>query len=314
MKQQSAITSAIIILLVVVSIGVYVSQSLTIYDNQLYINPYNDGSITNLQTKGSTDHFQCVNEGMSNDGDKSYVFLNEPDLPSVDQYGCPPIGVYDGQIGSIQVVACARYYGTGTAELHLGLDTENWVFSPCDDSSVLTSGYKEYTVTFDERPSGGQFLWSDLEDMGIGVKPYIYPDASGEVRITSVYVVINYGTVNPIYNLEVSYNTTRGYVEIENLSMPLQVTSRDYESGSIVKLIAHSVSPYEFIRWAGDLESESNPDVITMDGHKSITAVFSLPDDPDPGPDPNDTPGFEVITLFTGIVISIMLIMRKKHA
>jgi hypothetical protein len=47
-----------------------------------------------------------------------------------------------------------------------------------------------------------------------------------------------------------------------------------YQDGDEVKLTASAVSGWNFKEWSGDLTSSKNPDIVTMDGDKNVTAIF----------------------------------------
>ena len=49
-----------------------------------------------------------------------------------------------------------------------------------------------------------------------------------------------------------------------------------YSHNSMVNLTAHAASGYEFTAWTGDLEGNSNPVSLNMDGDKNVTATFAL--------------------------------------
>jgi hypothetical protein len=70
--------------------------------------------------------------------------------------------------------------------------------------------------------------------------------------------------------LNITTNTICGWVEkIPDLDT--------YPSGTVVQLTAHSkISAYEFSHWSGDLSGNNNPEFITMDSNKSVTAHFTL--------------------------------------
>ena len=81
-------------------------------------------------------------------------------------------------------------------------------------------------------------------------------------EITAVFSRIEYPlTINIVGN---------GTVDEEVLTS--KVT--DYESGTEVELTAVPEDEYLFSDWSGDLESDENPAVITMDGPKTVTATF----------------------------------------
>jgi uncharacterized repeat protein (TIGR02543 family) len=49
-----------------------------------------------------------------------------------------------------------------------------------------------------------------------------------------------------------------------------------YTSGTVVTLTANASPGYHFVNWSGDLTGTTNPTTITMDGNKTVTAVFAL--------------------------------------
>ena len=48
-----------------------------------------------------------------------------------------------------------------------------------------------------------------------------------------------------------------------------------YASGTVVTLTANPASGYQFTRWEGDVTGSANPTTITMNGNKTVTAVFT---------------------------------------
>ncbi|WP_441001230.1 BspA family leucine-rich repeat surface protein [Fodinibius sp. SL11] len=50
--------------------------------------------------------------------------------------------------------------------------------------------------------------------------------------------------------------------------------NKDYESGTLVELTANPAEGYEFVEWTGDLSGTENPQQITVDDPKEVTAVF----------------------------------------
>lgn len=52
-------------------------------------------------------------------------------------------------------------------------------------------------------------------------------------------------------------------------------TVTEYDSGTIVELTAIAKDQWEFISWKGDLSGNKNPEQITIDEDKKVTAVFN---------------------------------------
>ena len=54
----------------------------------------------------------------------------------------------------------------------------------------------------------------------------------------------------------------------------VQEKTTDYEAGTTIELTAEPADGWEFIEWQGDLQGNENPQQITVDNEKSVTAVF----------------------------------------
>ena len=64
-----------------------------------------------------------------------------------------------------------------------------------------------------------------------------------------------------------------GSVEVDDVVYTDVIT---LNSGTILSLVAIAGNEYHFTGWSGDLASEDNPESITMDGDKVITANFAI--------------------------------------
>ncbi|MBD3289370.1 carbohydrate-binding protein, partial [candidate division KSB1 bacterium] len=58
-------------------------------------------------------------------------------------------------------------------------------------------------------------------------------------------------------------------------SISLSPSGGTYDSSTVVTLTATADSGYQFSSWSGDLTGSANPDSITMNANKSVTATFS---------------------------------------
>jgi vibriolysin len=117
-------------------------------------------------------------------------------------------------------------------------------------------------VTVTATPSAGwQFDgWSG--DLGGTTNPQnITMDANKSVTATfSQIVVVQYDlTVNTIGQGTVDLNPAGG----------------TYDDGTVVQLTATADTGWQFDGWSGDLTGTTNPDTITMNAHKTVTATFS---------------------------------------
>jgi uncharacterized repeat protein (TIGR02543 family) len=59
-------------------------------------------------------------------------------------------------------------------------------------------------------------------------------------------------------------------------SIILDPSSGPYTHGSTVEVTANPDIGYDFVSWGGDLSGSTNPETLTMDGNKTITATFQL--------------------------------------
>lgn len=67
--------------------------------------------------------------------------------------------------------------------------------------------------------------------------------------------------------------TTNGNGEVMTDPMPIGKT---YAPGTVVTITAVPDSGYVFVKWEGDVTGETNPVTVTMDGEKSINAIFDV--------------------------------------
>lgn len=97
------------------------------------------------------------------------------------------------------------------------------------------------------------------------------------------------GTTNP-FNLTMNGNKTlEAHFEREDFTLDTTTvgmgnilldvlvgseTETGYEFDSVVEVTAVPADGWEFVEWQGDLSGTANPNTITIDGNKSITAVF----------------------------------------
>ena len=61
---------------------------------------------------------------------------------------------------------------------------------------------------------------------------------------------------------------------VGNGSVTLNPSGGTYPSGTVVTLTANADPGWTFSHWSGDLSGSNNPETITMDGNKTVTATF----------------------------------------
>lgn len=98
----------------------------------------------------------------------------------------------------------------------------------------------------------------DLE----GRKNPITVTFDGDLELTAVFELREYAL-----NIETN---GKGVVR----EKVLEERSKDYEHGTVVELTAEPLDNWRFVRWEGDLEGDENPETITVDEEKNVTAVF----------------------------------------
>lgn len=125
-----------------------------------------------------------------------------------------------------------------------------------------TDGQVDSTTVYGINPmyeDGASFNWTLLETS------HLYGLASDGEAIGD----LRWAT-NTSVNVELAL-TMNGNGQVMLDPAPIGKT---YAPGTVVTLSAIADSAYEFIKWEGDLTGSVNPTTITMDGNKSVTAVF----------------------------------------
>jgi uncharacterized repeat protein (TIGR02543 family) len=88
------------------------------------------------------------------------------------------------------------------------------------------------------------------------------------------------GWTDPWYGYPTATFTVPTYTLTANVTGPGSIgrspDATSYALGTLVTLTASPSSGYTFTGWSGDLNGTTNPTTITMDGNKTVTAVFAL--------------------------------------
>lgn len=114
--------------------------------------------------------------------------------------------------------------------------------------------------------------------LGTPSPEYIFKEWTGGVT----------GTTNPISVIMNSEMNITGVFEKREYSLSITIegegtvieellqskSSKDYPSGSVVKLTGVPIDGWEFVEWGGDIESTENPIQVSIDKEKSITVKF----------------------------------------
>ncbi len=129
-------------------------------------------------------------------------------------------------------------------------------------------------------PASGEFEEGEVvEVMAEPNDYYIFDSWQGDVS----------GNENPV---EIVMDSDMIFTALfEKLEFPLEINiegggsveqnvvetkTTDYEHGTVVELTAIPDDGWRFLEWQGDLSGSDNPETITIDEAKSVTAVFEL--------------------------------------
>jgi hypothetical protein len=165
----------------------------------------------------------------------------------------------------------------------LGVDDVTVELYKCDDTyidSTITSGGGYYE--FSDIDSGSYYLkfipptnyMLTLQDQGTDDTIDSDPDpTTGKTTCTELEPGENdntwdAGIYEQLFSLDIAVEPFCGWVE-KNPDL------EEYPFGTEVQLTAHpNISAFEFSHWSGDLSGSNNPEYITMENDKSVTAHF----------------------------------------
>jgi hypothetical protein len=153
-----------------------------------------------------------------------------------------------------------------------------------DSDKYITANFtNEYTLTIITNGSGCVFVdpEQDIYEYGTVVELLAYPwdywwfsHWDGDLN----------GSTNPEYITMDSDKTVIAYFYKNEYTLTIDVEGNGevikdpdqstYEHGTMVELTAESDSGWTFDHWSGDLTGDNNPEYITMDENKTVTAHF----------------------------------------
>ena len=132
-------------------------------------------------------------------------------------------------------------------------------------------------------PNNGQYESGDVATVtAIPNAEYVFEKWTGGVTGTSSSVSVTMtGNKSVVANfIKKQYPLT---IEIEGEGTVTETVIKqglatDYNSGTIVELTAAPKDGWEFVEWTGDITSIENPTQITIDGSKTVKAIFKIKD------------------------------------
>jgi hypothetical protein len=158
----------------------------------------------------------------------------------------------------------------------LGVTTEGWGNVVPDPPAS----------SFQPRPGEHVYLCDENANVELTASPdanWAFTGWSGDLS----------GSTNPeTLTMDANKNVTAIFQGLKDYDLFLNVTGSGtvtvdpnggtYDAGTVVTLTAESSGPYwVFSEWGGDLSGEMNPETVTMDADKNITAIFSDDSDGD---------------------------------
>lgn len=156
-------------------------------DRTLILRP--DGDVwANFTRSGGSANYEMVDEE-SHDSDGTTVYRTVP--PAVwDRYTLEDHTLESGPIYNLTVYYYAKKVGTGSVPSGHGIADGSAVNST--SGPTLTLSYVLYSETYNQRPSGGAWTWSDVDDAEVLIRLQGIPAPATSGWITQVYVVVNY--------------------------------------------------------------------------------------------------------------------------
>jgi len=227
----------------------------------LVLRPDGAGDSTELTPfPTATANWDCVDD-VTSDGVSTYVYSDSKQFGS-DFYNF----ANTSQTGSIDsVTVWMKVQGTRAANnvAKTLIKTNGVVYE--GKRQDVTTGYSDISTVYDENPqSNAPWTWDEINllQAGCALKR---AGPSDTTRCTQVWVVVDY---TDEYTLTINI--------VGNGSVAKSPDQATYLDGDTVQLTATADPGWSFDSWSGDLTDSTNPDTITIDGDKSVTATFAI--------------------------------------
>jgi uncharacterized repeat protein (TIGR02543 family) len=85
-----------------------------------------------------------------------------------------------------------------------------------------------------------------------------------------------------------------------------------YASGTVVQLQANPAAGWVFSGWSDDVSGSKNPETLTMDSDKTVTATFNTVP-PRPTPTPNPIPEPTTLILVGVGLFGLLALLRRRR-
>ena len=160
--------------------------------------------------------------------------------------------------------------------------TDDLIETDATHLSTIPLGASDFTVTVTETdgtPIEGALVCCMMDDFSVYEKGYT--DSSGEVTLAvspvhdgMMWVTASKHNYLPYEGFATVAGDTLTVNTVGNGYVDLNPAGGSYPSGTVVTLTANADPGWTFDGWSGDLTGNTNPDTITMDGDKTVTATF----------------------------------------
>ena len=139
-------------------------------DENLYLYP-SSSRVTLFTPVGASQNYDCVNEVwyIPND-DTDYVYWAGVSTAS-DWYNMENHTTETGDINYVRVISNAKSdtYTQSSSGIYKFFIYDGISTASSDNQAPLTTSYAKYYYTWNEKPSGGSWSWSDIDSMRIGI-------------------------------------------------------------------------------------------------------------------------------------------------
>ncbi len=192
---------------------------------------------------------------------------------------------------NVQLTATANTGYTFTGWSGDASGTTNPKTITMDSNKTVTANFSlnTYTLTTQANPAAGGTVAKNpdqaMYDHGTNVQITATPNASYTFTGWSGDAT---GTTNPIIVTMASNKTITANFSLNTYTLTTQASpaaggyvaknpdQASYNHGTNVQISATANSGYTFTGWSGDASGTTNPETITMDSNKTVTANFSL--------------------------------------
>jgi len=210
----------------------------------------------------ATANWDCVDD-VTSDGDSTYVYSASNQFAS-DLYNLANTS-QTGGINSVTVWVKVRGTRAANNVAKTLVKTNGVIYEGAGQD--VTTGYSDISRIYDENPqTNAAWTWDEVNllQAGCALKRAGPTDTT---RCTQVWVVVDYTPAQDEYTLTINI--------VGNGSVAKSPDQATYHYGDAVQLAATANPGWTFDSWSGDLTSSTNPDTVTMDGDKMVTATFT---------------------------------------